>query len=70
MSSADGTQKYEIRPQGYGYAEPTDAEIDLLFRLSAEPYPGPRWDEFYILARRVVPKLQPIIEAWKRKQKK
>lgn len=55
MSSADGTQ-----------SEPTDAELDLLFRLAAEPYPGPKWEEFYLIARQVVPKLEPLIRRLKR----
>ena len=55
MSSADSA-----------LSEPSEAELDLLFRLANEPYPGPRWDEFYVLARRVVRKIEPLIARLKR----
>lgn len=47
-------------------AEVTDEELDKLFSLSATPYPGPYDDEFYRVARRVVPKIQAEVMRLKR----
>jgi len=42
-------------------AEPTRDELDKLFALSGTAEPGPHDDEFYRVARRVVPKLQRLL---------
>jgi hypothetical protein len=42
-------------------AEPTRDELDKLFALSGTAEPGPHDDEFYRVARRVVPKIQRLI---------
>jgi hypothetical protein len=47
--------------------EPSRDELDKLFALAGTPEPGPHDDEFYRVARRVVPGMQRLIASLEHK---